>query len=110
MLADGFQTFSGNFFQQLSEQKSTQMTEQQHPTKHSSQPDLQSRTPKGIEPEFIWKEKRLYALVQAVSRYIDSRTVEPKAEWFSEIHNLIGDLQANTSRFDNYNNWRTTDD
>ena len=27
MLADGFQTFSGDFFQQLSEQKSTQMTE-----------------------------------------------------------------------------------
>ena len=66
--------------------------------------------PIGIEPEFIWKEKRLYDLVQTVSRYIDSRAVEPKPEWFSEIHKLIGDLQTNTSRLDNYNNRRTTDD
>ena len=50
--------------------------------------------PIGIEPEFIWKEKRLYALVQAVSRYIDSRAVEPKLEWFLEIHKLIGDLHT----------------
>ena len=57
--------------------------------------------PIGIEPEFIWKEKRLYDLVQTVSRYIDSRAVEPKPEWFSEIHKLIGDLQTNTSRLDN---------
>ena len=66
--------------------------------------------PIGIEPEFIWKEKRLYDLVQTVSRYIDSRAVEPKPEWFSEIHKLIGDLQTNTSRLNNYNNRRTTND
>ena len=41
MLADGFQTFSGDFFQQLSEQKSTQMTEQQHPI--TSPPELVKR-------------------------------------------------------------------
>jgi hypothetical protein len=71
------------------------MTEQ-HPTEHFFQQCAEqksTRPPIGIEPEFIWKEKRLHALVQAASRYIDAgQKVKPK--WFSEIHNLISDLQT----------------
>lgn len=52
-----------------------------------------TRPPIGIEPEFIWKEKRLHALMQAASRYIDAG-LRVKPKWFSEIRNLIDDLQT----------------
>ena len=71
------------------------MTEQ-HPTDYLFQQHAEqksTRPPIGIEPEFVWKEKRLYALLQAASRYIDAGR-KVKAKWLSEIRNLIDDSQT----------------
>ncbi len=49
------------------------------------------RPPIGIEPEFIWKTKRLHELVLAASRFIEAGK-GVKTTWLLEIHTLIGDL------------------
>ena len=49
------------------------------------------RPPIGIEPDFIWKTKRLHELVLAASRFIEAGK-GVKTAWLLEIHTLIGDL------------------
>ena len=50
------------------------------------------RPPIGIEPEFIWKKKRLHDLLAAVKRYNDAGR-KANAEWFSQIDELTDDLE-----------------
>ena len=50
-----------------------------------------SRPPIGIEPEFIWKTKRLHELVLASGRFIEAQRDVP-FEWFLEMNKLISDL------------------
>ena len=69
------------------------MTEQ-HPTEHFFQQcakQKSTRPPIGIEPEFVWKTKRLHELVLAASRFIEAGK-GVKTAWLLEIHTLIGDL------------------
>jgi hypothetical protein len=49
------------------------------------------RPPIGIEPDYIWKTKRLHELVLAASRYIEAGK-GVNVTWFLEMHTLIGDL------------------
>ena len=64
------------------------MTDQQRPLTNEA---CFSRPPIGIEPESIWKTKRLHELVLAAGRFIDAgRDVD--CRWYLEMRKLIDDL------------------
>ena len=56
-----------------------------------------SRPPEGIEPEYIWKEKRLRDLILAAGRSINaSRPVN--FVWYVEMRKLIDYLEDRNRR------------
>jgi hypothetical protein len=50
-----------------------------------------SRPPIGIEPEYIWKTKRLHELVLAAGRLIDAGR-DVNFQWYLEMSKLVDDL------------------
>lgn len=51
----------------------------------------QVKPPLGIEPEYIWKQKRAFALVEAIARY-STAGIGVRNEWLSELGALLSEL------------------
>ena len=49
------------------------------------------KPPLGIEPEWIWKQKRCYELVRAIARY-DAANMSVDEVWFTELGKLIPEV------------------
>ena len=52
--------------------------------------EKQVTPPLGIEPEWIWKQKRCFELVRAIARYDHAGRCMDEA-WFLELGKLIGE-------------------
>jgi hypothetical protein len=50
------------------------------------------KPPIGIEPRFIWRARRMYELMAAITRYADAK-LEIPCEWLSEIKELLNDYK-----------------
>ena len=46
------------------------------------------KPPLGVEPEYIWRHRRIIELIKAVARYEEARIAYPD-EWMTEIGELI---------------------
>lgn len=53
-----------------------------------------AKPPLGIEPEYIWTERRIHALTDAINRYIDAQVVYPP-DWNAELFRHILTMRAN---------------
>lgn len=53
--------------------------------------DPQTKPLIGIEPQHIWKQKRAFALVEAIARYSTGR-VPVKNEWLQELGEILAEL------------------
>jgi hypothetical protein len=56
--------------------------------RENTEHDRPIKPPLGIEPELIWKQKRCYELVRAISRYDDANK-GVDGGWFEELGELI---------------------
>jgi hypothetical protein len=62
-----------------------------------------SRPPIGIEPEYIWKTKRLHELVLAAGRLIDAGR-DVNFQWYLEMSKLVDDLDDHRQQQQKGNN------
>ena len=53
------------------------------------------KPPLGITPELLWKEERVWALIECLARHSSESKVPP--EWVGELRRLIDELQDATS-------------
>lgn len=53
-----------------------------------------TKPPLGIEPEWLWKEKRFHALIQAMSRRLDANDLSFPPEWVDELWELHRGMRA----------------
>jgi len=59
-------------------------SDRQESFSHEEERNDSSKTPIGIEPHNIWKDKRKKDLVDAMKRYID-QNIEIPVEWLKEL-------------------------
>ena len=61
----------------------------------------QTKPPIGIEPEWIWKQKRCFELACTIARYTESgRAVDEK--WFLELGRLIPEVYPERTKRKQY--------
>ena len=53
--------------------------------------DPQTKPPLGIEPEYIWKQKRAFALLETIARY-STAGMSARNEWLTELGKLLVEL------------------
>lgn len=56
------------------------------------------KPPLGIEPEWIWKQKRCFELVRAIARY-DAANMSVDEVWFTELGKLIPEVFSERKNF-----------
>ena len=49
---------------------------------------MSEKPPIGLIPEYLWKEKRLFDIIEAINRYIEAKKEIP-IEWIEEYNKLI---------------------
>jgi hypothetical protein len=54
-------------------------------------PEPTFKPPLGIEPEYIWKQKRMFALIECIARYSTSG-LSVNDIWLVELGDLIAEL------------------
>lgn len=57
----------------------------------NDQSESKTKPPLGIEPEYIWKQKRAFALVEAIARY-SIAGMSVRNEWLAELGELLREL------------------
>ncbi len=58
---------------------------------------MKEPTPLGVEPEYVWRSKRIDALFEAIFRYINAGHLPPK-EWVSELRELWASFKGPNTR------------
>lgn len=57
----------------------------------NDQSEPKTKPPLGIEPEYVWRQKRAFALVEAIARY-STAGMSVREEWLTELGALLTEL------------------
>ena len=56
--------------------------------------EIQIKPPIGIKPEYLWKQGRMFELIECIARYSTSN-LSVDGKWINELGRLIIELETN---------------